>query len=381
MISVLPELILILIVIILFTIQILTELLGKEFAERLGVLIKFIKQYFKMNYVIIILWAVLTSLDLKRRPTIAKALAWLVIGFVFYFTNIVISKRGGESTLKIYNATVIILLGVSLYFFYKVYKQNTEGKYDKKNCPNCLKVEFDSKSTLDPELLDSSDIMRGSGEGTTYSIWMKIDNWHYRAVSNKWKHVFHRGGGISSIINENRPPDFTWKSIENQCPGVWLAPNRNDVRIVFTTQHTEISEGFEGNTGSGSELLTVDRHAEIHRNKNQVSEEGEEISSEDNTPQGINTMLEYVQVNNIPVKKWFNLSISVMNRNVDIYINGLLVKSAILVGLPKENSGNIYFNYLGGFKGSRDIFRYIPKDTTTSDMYFLNKTDKKNIKC
>jgi len=57
-------------------------------------------------------------------------------------------------------------------------------------------------------------------------------------------------------------------------------------------------------------------------------------------------------VENVPLQTWFSVSVSVYQRNLDIYINGRLVKSCVLPGVLKPATGDIVLGDSGGFSGS-----------------------------
>jgi hypothetical protein len=57
-------------------------------------------------------------------------------------------------------------------------------------------------------------------------------------------------------------------------------------------------------------------------------------------------------VENVPLQTWFSVSVTIFQRNMDIYINGRLVKSCVLNGIPKPAVGDIILNDNGGFSGS-----------------------------
>ena len=52
----------------------------------------------------------------------------------------------------------------------------------------------------------------------TFSTWIFVEDYEYR--KGKWKHVFHKGNASS------------WP---NRCPGVWLHPNDNALRVYLNT--------------------------------------------------------------------------------------------------------------------------------------------------
>lgn len=57
-------------------------------------------------------------------------------------------------------------------------------------------------------------------------------------------------------------------------------------------------------------------------------------------------------VENVPLQSWFSVSVTVFQRNLDIYINGKLVKSCVLPGVPRPAAGDIITGDSGGFSGT-----------------------------
>ena len=57
-------------------------------------------------------------------------------------------------------------------------------------------------------------------------------------------------------------------------------------------------------------------------------------------------------VENVPLQSWLSVSVTVFQRNLDVYINGKLVKSAVLPGVPRPAVGDIQVAPNGGFSGS-----------------------------
>lgn len=67
---------------------------------------------------------------------------------------------------------------------------------------------------------------------------------------------------------------------------------------------------------------------------------------------------EFVDIENIPIKKWYLVTICSKQKTLDIYINGNLIKRKELKGLPKQNYGDIYINAFNGFSGYMSNIRY-----------------------
>lgn len=143
----------------------------------------------------------------------------------------------------------------------------------------------------------------------SYSTWVFIDNLNtpnYQTDGEKLYHILHKGDAYV----RNNPI---------QCPGIWLKRNENEINLVV-------------------KLNT--------------------FINTDNDCAGKECILERCDIDNIPMKKWFHVTLVVINKNVDIYINGFLKKRCLLKGLPKQNIGNVYINNYGGFDGFLSKIRY-----------------------
>ena len=92
-----------------------------------------------------------------------------------------------------------------------------------------------------------------------------------------------------------------------RCPGIWLHPKKNAMRVYLNT--------FK-NIG------------------------------------------EFADINNLPLNKWFHVAVAVRQRNLDIFINGNLAKRHTLEGIPKQNASDIYINSFRGFGGYLSNMRY-----------------------
>ena len=57
------------------------------------------------------------------------------------------------------------------------------------------------------------------------------------------------------------------------------------------------------------------------------------------------------EVHDIPLQTWLPVSVSVFGRNLDVYVDGKLVKSCFLPGVPKPIVGDISLSKDGGFSG------------------------------
>jgi len=165
------------------------------------------------------------------------------------------------------------------------------------NSPHLINGMVDAKQLIvipqDPTVDNAITINRSvnatDGIEFTWSVWIFIDDLTYN--SGKYKTIFYKGNDGLQSNGLNFP---------NNAPGLYIAPNTNDLVIIMNT---------------------------------------------------FNIINEEIIINDIPLNKWVNVIIRCENVNLDIYINGLVTKSHNLHGVPKQNYGDVYVAMNGGFSG------------------------------
>ena len=124
----------------------------------------------------------------------------------------------------------------------------------------------------------------------TWSVWIFINGLQY--LEGQYKHIFYKG---NSNLEQNG------RNFPNNAPGLYLAPNTNSLVVMMNT---------------------------------------------------FNVINEEVIVPDIPLNKWFNVIIRCKNTTLDVYANGTIVRSVNLIGVPKQNYGDVYVGMNGGFDGN-----------------------------
>jgi hypothetical protein len=142
----------------------------------------------------------------------------------------------------------------------------------------------------------SRSVNANEGIEFTWSVWIYIDDLTYG--SGKYKCIFYKGNDFTKQSNAADQPQGL--NFPNNAPGLYIAPNTNDLVIFMNT---------------------------------------------------FNVINEEITVNDIPLNKWINVIIRCENNTLDIYINGTIVKSHHLHGVPKQNYGDVYVSPNGGFAG------------------------------
>jgi len=169
--------------------------------------------------------------------------------------------------------------------------------------PKLIDGMVDAKQLIviqqDPSFKDSITIARSSNanEGIefTWSVWVYIDDLTYN--SGRYRCVFYKG---NDYAKNSKNQDAQGLNFPNNAPGLYIAPNSNSLIVMMNT---------------------------------------------------FNVINEEIKIDNVPLNKWVNVIIKCQNNTLDIYINGTIIKSHHLHGVPKQNYGDVYVAPNGGFSG------------------------------
>ena len=140
----------------------------------------------------------------------------------------------------------------------------------------------------------------------TWSVWIFINNLQY--LEGQYKHVFYKGNNNLESNGLNFP---------NNAPGLYIAPNTNSLIVMMNT---------------------------------------------------FNDINEETVIPDIPLNKWVNVIIRCQNNKLDIYINGTITRSIQLLGVPKQNYGDVFVAANGGFNGYISNLWYYNYALGTSDI-------------
>jgi hypothetical protein len=171
--------------------------------------------------------------------------------------------------------------------------------------PKLINGMVDAKQLVvipqDPEAEGAVTISRSvnADEGIefTWSVWVFIDDLTYN--SGKYRCVFYKGNDYAKNPNAN-DSETQGLNFPNNAPGLYLAPNTNDLVVMMNT---------------------------------------------------FNVINEEIIINDVPINKWVNVIIRCKNNTLDVYVNGSIIKSHELHGVPKQNYGDVYVAPNGGFSG------------------------------
>ena len=144
------------------------------------------------------------------------------------------------------------------------------------------------------------------GIAFTWSVWLYIKQ-HNKVSTTAYRHVFNKGS--STPNNGIMTP--------NNGPGLYLNSDYTKLRVVMST-----------------------------------------FSQSNNS----------IEIDNIPINKWFNVIIRVENTVLDVFMNGDLAQRMPLNSVPFQNYGDVNVAINGGFNGNVSSLRYYNTALGTRDI-------------
>lgn len=172
--------------------------------------------------------------------------------------------------------------------------------------------------TQDPTNSESILIKRSNNQSSgiefTWSTWIFINELPGAEAKHKYNHIFNKGPG--DISNEKGDGI----DLQGNGPGLYIKPYNNDV-------------GSSPSTGDIASLRVI---MTTNANGNDS----------------------YIDIDDIPIKKWVNIIIRMQNTIMDVYVNGTISGRLTLTDVPIQNYYNVNITKNGGFNGNLSNLRY-----------------------
>jgi len=163
--------------------------------------------------------------------------------------------------------------------------------------------------------ISASSLPSGATANYTFSIWFFVNEWNYRY-------------GEEKVIYQRADPNG------DPAPKVSLDKTTNTLNVSLATYPT---------SSSSSTVVPAGK-------------------------------INICGIESVPIQKWTNFIMTLNNRALDLYLDGKLVKTCVLPGVPKLNpSSNIDVCPQGGFSGFISNFSYIANAVNPSQAYDIYK--------
>jgi hypothetical protein len=195
-----------------------------------------------------------------------------------------------------------------------------------------------------------------TGREYTYNFWINIRSW---ASSTEPKCVLYRSSTGPEAVAPNG-------GIAN--PSIWLYPNENKMMVRVSTVKGDTD--YDPNTYAKTPYSKSSDDSTQYTAVNPAS-----LMSENEDDKSAWLQTSYAcDIDNIPLQRWVQVSVIMWNRTLDVYINGKLVRSCILPGIPVHEQDELQTIYVGSnktFNGYISRLKYYNRAITAKDVMNL----------
>lgn len=186
----------------------------------------------------------------------------------------------------------IILLRISITILTHVFSPNESPQLINGMVNASQMITFPQDPSSNGAKTIYRSVNASDGIEFTWSIWINIEEVTF-SKNRQYRHIFSKG-------NQSNNTDGNGIMFPNNAPGLYILPNTNNLVVIMNT---------------------------------------------------FNVINEEVIIPDIPLNKWVNIIIRCQNTTLDVYVNGTITRSINLVGVPKQNYGDVYVALNGGFNG------------------------------
>ena len=198
----------------------------------------------------------------------------------------------------------------------------------------------------------------------TYSMWLFIDDWNY--LYGQEKMVLDRGNGPTVVLG-TKPNTLAVKMAyyDANKSGVGVGPSSSKSNAATDAACLACQQGYTCacnacNNGVPDGPLTDAQKA--------AARAAAAAAAAANS--SVNTCL----IENVPIQKWVNIIVSLYGLTVDIYLDGKLVRTCVLPGVPQiNNDRDIEVTGKGGFSGWTTNFKYWSDASNPQEAYNIYK--------
>ena len=204
----------------------------------------------------------------------------------------------------------------------------------------------------------------------TYSMWIYVDDWNYNF--GKPKTILDRANGPTVMLGD-KPNTLTvniryYDTSKEATDDDDDVPGAADPTTLSASQQAACDACTSGYTcacaacNGGVPLADSSSAAAAAASLANIASAGK------------NSSISNCTVTNIPIQKWVNIIASLYGSTLDIYIDGKLVRTCILPGVPFINNNEaIKVTPDGGFSGWTTSFKYLPTASNPQEAYNFYK--------
>jgi hypothetical protein len=200
----------------------------------------------------------------------------------------------------------------------------------------------------------------------TYSMWIFVDDWNY--LYGQEKTVLERNNGPTVLLGDK--------------------PNSLKVKLKYYDKSKNIVGDGGNSTGAAIDTAATSAACDACNagyscacdacnSKVLLNQSPEAIAAANaaaNAKANAGTSVHTCQIDNVPIQSWVNVVISLYVSTLDVYLNGKLVRTCVLPGVPRvDNNVDINVTSGGGFSGWTSSFKYWANASNPQEVYNIYK--------
>lgn len=163
-----------------------------------------------------------------------------------------------------------------------------------------------------------------------------------------------RGGGITGILNASEPTYISNDDMGIQDDDVDSSEYSYSIWTYVNDWNVKYGQKKSIFNRKGLEVFFAPTQNDIIV----------KLDTYDPSDSNMSTISYECGVSNVPIQKWMNIIVSLYGKSLDIYINGKLVKTCVMMNVPKNSKGNgVTLTNNNGFSGYTSKFLYNKNST------------------
>ena len=198
----------------------------------------------------------------------------------------------------------------------------------------------------------------------TYSMWFFVDDWNY--LYGQEKMVLDRANSPTVVLG-NKPNTLAVKMryFDKNKQGPIDSDDSGNDQVAQDAACLACEQGYTCacDACNNGVPLALDKESQEEKDK----EAADRLAANSN----VNTCL----IENIPIQKWVNIVISLFGLTLDVYLDGKLVRTCVMPGVPIiNNAADINVTNNGGFSGWTTNFKYWSDASNPQEAYNIYKS-------
>jgi hypothetical protein len=212
---------------------------------------------------------------------------------------------------------------------------------------------------------------KNNSSNFTYSMWIYVDDWNYNFGQEKM--VLDRSNSPTVVLGDKPNTLKVYMNYYDSAKTSLTSSSSSDpspaapMNAATSAACTACASGYTCACDSCNNGIPDD----------DVTDADDEATlaalsaSSSNANTKVNTCL----IENIPIQKWVNVIVSLYGRTLDIYLDGKLVRTCIMPGVPKVNNiADLQVTNKGGFSGWTSNFTFWSNASNPQEAYNIYKS-------